>query len=320
MRVLEEYLAGAGAITPENAWQHVYRCLLWIDEAAHLAHIYDSNHMQRGGVFRARAVTFTNILCERLGVRRKELHGAIDYLFRGCVEEWRRTRTEPEVDPETESELIGAMAELLRSESLSGERADVLARRIEAVSRDFFTVGNKRKNALGEGFEDLLFLLLRRVPKVPASKIALRTPVTKLAGFRKTPPPRQGTRKDRQPAPDIAIHEGSVTHLITTAKWSMRQDRETQFQSEFSAFQRYKIQSTELTYALLTNEFDVARLGNVARAIPTGAGGYIFHTVRRQIIWDSWRLRLAECWPHLGVDIRRRSCGVGSGDVRWSCV
>ena len=25
--------------------------------------------------------------------------------------------------------------------------------------------------------------------------------------------------------------------------------------------------------------------------------------VRRQIIWDSWRRKLAECWPHLGVDV-----------------
>jgi hypothetical protein len=59
----------------------------------------------------------------------------------------------------------------------------------------------------------------------------------------------------------------------------MRQDRETQFQSEYSSFQMNKVQSTELTYALITNEFDLARLKNVATAMPGGAGGYIFHTM-----------------------------------------
>ena len=40
--------------------------------------------------------------------------------------------------------------------------------------------------------------------------------------------------------------------------------------------------------------------------------------VRRQIIWRKVRLRLAECGPRLGVDVRRRACGVASADVRWS--
>ena len=40
--------------------------------------------------------------------------------------------------------------------------------------------------------------------------------------------------------------------------------------------------------------------------------------VRRQNIWLNSRLRLAECGPRLGVDVRRRACGVASADVRWS--
>ena len=42
--------------------------------------------------------------------------------------------------------------------------------------------------------------------------------------------------------------------------------------------------------------------------------------VRRQNIWHNSRLRLAECGPRLGVDVRRRVCGVASADVRWSVV
>src|SRR5205814_2224824 len=97
--------------------------------------------------------------------------------------------------------------------------------------------------------------------------------------FRRAAPRRRGLRAAREPHPDIAIIEGGITHVITSAKWSMRQDRETQFQAEYTAYQMNKIQSTELRFALITNEFDVARLNNVARAIPGGAGGYIFHNI-----------------------------------------
>ena len=40
--------------------------------------------------------------------------------------------------------------------------------------------------------------------------------------------------------------------------------------------------------------------------------------VRRQNIWRNSRRRLAECGPRLGVDVRRRACGVASADARWS--
>jgi hypothetical protein len=42
--------------------------------------------------------------------------------------------------------------------------------------------------------------------------------------------------------------------------------------------------------------------------------------VRRQNIWHNSRRKLAECGPRPGVDIKRRSCGAASADVRWSSV
>jgi hypothetical protein len=278
MKVLEQYLAGAGSVTAENAWEHVYRCLLWMNEPAGLAHIYDSNHMQPGGNFHSRAAKFTELLCQHWGIKPVELPSHIDVLFRGCVTELRRQK-KPLADPEIESELIQALTNLFQTNGVTPEQARELARNAEALSRDYFTIGNKRKNALGEGFEDLLYLLLRRVSRVPEDKIALRHAVSKLPGFRKTPAAVSARRGERQPHPDIAILESGVTHIITTAKWSMRQDRETQFHAEFSAYQLNKVQPTELEFALITNEFDVARLNNVARAIPGGAGGYVFHTI-----------------------------------------
>ena len=41
-------------------------------------------------------------------------------------------------------------------------------------------------------------------------------------------------------------------------------------------------------------------------------------TVRRQIIWRSIWAGLVEHRPRLGVDVKRRGCGVASVDVRWS--
>ena len=278
MRVLDAYFNGAGSVTAENAWEHVYRCLLWMDQAAGLAHVYDSNHMQPGGVFHSRAVRFTDELCKHWGLTRRQLASEIDCLFRGCVEEWQRHRHETP-DPELENDLVTTLTQLLRAEGLAPERSETVARQMELLSRDFFTIGNKRKNALGEGFEDLLYMLLLRVSEIPADKVALRQPVSKLPGFRKNPPRRAGVRAAREPHPDIAIIEDDITHVITTAKWSTRQDRETQFQAEYNSYRMNKTQSAELRFVLITNEFDIARLDNIARAIPEGSGGYTFHQI-----------------------------------------
>jgi hypothetical protein len=249
-----------------------------MNQGAGLAHIYDSNHMQPGGNFHSRAVRFTDALCEKWGITKKQLPGQIDRLFKGCVQVWRTVDDPPE-DPEIQSELIGELEALLQGEGIAADSARRIACRTESLAKDFFTLGNKRKNALGEGFEDLLFLLLRRASKIPEAHISLRKSVSQLPGFRRAPARRPDGRRERQPHPDIAITGQGVTHVVITAKWSMRQDRETQFAAEYNAYQRNRTQPTELNFALITNEFDVARLDNVARAIPTGAGGYIFHKI-----------------------------------------
>jgi hypothetical protein len=290
LRVLREYFAQAGPVTEYNAWEHVYRCLLWFNSTAGLAHIYDSNHMQRGGNFHARAVCFTELLCKHWQIVLKELPGRIDILFKGCVEELKRREAKSpthendqgeaaDIENELESELLAVIRADLVQEGIGENRAKHVAEKIERRSRYFFTIGNKRKNALGEGFEDLLMMLLQKVAHVPDERLALRRPVSKLPGFVKAPPYQRGERKMREPRPDIAIVDANITHLVTTAKWSMRQDRETQFQSEYDSFQRNKIQTTELRYALITNEFDLARMRNVLSAMPGGTGGYIFHAV-----------------------------------------
>jgi len=306
MRVLQEYFANAGEVNEENAWEHVYQCLLWMNIGAGLAHIYDSNHMQPGGGFYSRAIRFTDLLCKHWQITPDQLPGRIDVLFKGCVAELkRRHEASAEIDRETESELISAVQGELRKEGIEDDRALLLARKIEDLSRDFFTIGNKRKNALGEGFEDLLFILLRRASRIPATKLALRMPVSDLPGFRRAPMRKKGEKRQREPRPDIAVVEENVTHVITTAKWSMRQDRETQFQSEYHSFQMNKTQPTELTYALITNEFDIARLKNVVNAEPgRDRGGYIFHNVYHvclPLLRETQAERFKEIEPWVGT-------------------
>ncbi len=306
VRVLNEYFDQAGKVTEENAWEHVYRCLLWENVSAGLAHIYDSNHMQPGGGFHSRAVRFTDLLCEKLGTDKQGLFDQIDYLFKGCIAEFKRQlREQPQLLEERkvqDSELFAAIWKILTDEGIADERAEKVAANIEQVSRDFFTLGNKRKNALGEGFEDLLEILLQRVSNVPAGRIGLRRGVSKLPGFRRSPIRPQGSR--REPKPDIAIFEGDITHVICTAKWSMRQDREQQFLSEYNAFQANKVQSTELQYVLITNEFDTARLSNVARAMPGGLGGYIFHQIyhiNHLLLQETQQAQIGEVEHHIGT-------------------
>ena len=59
------------------------------------------------------------------------------------------------------------------------------------------------------------------------------------------------------------------------------------------------------------------RSGRPPLSSPHAPTAVPIESVRRQIIWDSWLRKLAECRPHLGVDVKRRSCGVASVDVRW---
>lgn len=281
MRVFEQYFANAGSVTEENAWEHVVRCLMWWNESAGLVHIYDSNHMQRPKPWFFRAERFTDALCARWHVSRRDLKAQLDVLFKGCVAELRRrdsaaakaVLSDDTIDP---SDLTARFRMALEEKGIKDEQ---LVGILEHEAHDHFTMSKKRSNALGEGFEDLLAYLVERVSRVPPARVKLRTSVSKLPGFRMLPQPPAGQKKTREPEPDLAIVEEKLTHLIVTAKWSMRQDRQQQFAHEFRDFQSNKRQDLELTYSLITNEFDLARLQNVADATPTNSGGYVFHNI-----------------------------------------
>src|SRR4051812_41445337 len=67
-RLIDLYFQTSGdeAIVPANAWQHVYRLLLWSDPTTGLAHCYESDKSQPGKSWYARSLAFHAWVCAGL--------------------------------------------------------------------------------------------------------------------------------------------------------------------------------------------------------------------------------------------------------------
>ncbi len=111
---------------------------------------------------------------------------------------------------------------------------------------------NKRRNLVGEGFEDVIAAVIARLPS-GVIVIRNRSLLHDLPGFH--PPPSNEKAK----RVDLALIRQNQRVLIS-AKWSIRADREEQFQSDFEAYARLESAGQDFAYTLVTNEFDAARL------------------------------------------------------------
>ncbi len=89
-RLLARYFETAAAISPADAWQHVYRLLLWIDRTTALAHCYESDKAQPGRSWYARSLAFHDWLSNELNVAPAALAEQIDWLFREAVKDLAR--------------------------------------------------------------------------------------------------------------------------------------------------------------------------------------------------------------------------------------
>lgn len=258
------------AVTAENAWEAVYRLLLSIDSRTGLAHVYDANHMQPGGNFHARAQRFSRLLCKRWSIPLEQLSANVDYMFRFCVEVYRKV-TGTSVDHRFVDAVRKVLAERL---AVPGDVLEEAALAIDQVAEDFYRIGKKRANVRGEGFEDVLCWLLTTVADVPAGQLRTRISAGQLPGFR-TP-----ERQAKPPKPDIAVvsQDGALTMSIITVKWSLRQDRLDQFGQEWEYYKGHKVQQADVWSFLVTNEMDIARLRDVLSP-HRGAGGFHFHCV-----------------------------------------
>ena len=271
-QLLEEYFATAGNVTPKNAWKHAYFLLLWIDRTIGLAHCYESDKSQPGRPWYARSLAFHDWVSSNLGLTPSELGGKVDWLFsRGSErlatflvkQQAERARLaaqqraayeargfpEPGEDPGIESAVLEELKPWL-SKPPSQEAMHRLVQRI----RTLLSQENKRKNLVGEGFEDVLAVIIQRIPGASKLKVSLRPLLHTLPGFR--PPPRN--EKPRKV--DLAIIGPKRRRVLASVKWSIRADREEQFGTDFEAYARLEDAGRDFAYVLVTNEFDAARL------------------------------------------------------------
>lgn len=270
--MLAEYLATAGEVTPLNAWLHVYRLLLWIDPTTSLAHCYESDKAQPGRTWYARSLAFHDWLSTRFQTSPGRLGDQVDWLFRRGTELLasamaqqieRRARLaqeqlapyrergmpEPGQDPALEHIVCEELASWL-SPTPPAEALHRLARRL----RNYLAQENKRKNLVGEGFEDVLACLIERLPGTAGLEIKTRTLLSELWGFRK---PSHGEKEKKV---DLAIRWPDGRRVLVGCKWSVRADREEQFAADFEAYARLDALGQDFGFVLVTNEFDAARL------------------------------------------------------------
>lgn len=287
-QLLTEYFASAGAITTANAWLHVYRLLLWADRTTGLAHCYESDKAQPGRPWYGRSLAFHDWLSSALGVPPHDVATQIDWLFRKGTERLadvvarqgptRSSRAaaqrapyldrgfpEPGEDAPLESLIRESLAPWL-----TDPPADIL-RRLTREIQLYFGQENKRKNLVGEGFEDVLAGLIQRIPQATEITVHARPLLHDLPGFRSPP----GVEKARRV--DLGVTTRNARRLLISAKWSIRADREEQFEVDFATYARLEEAGKDFEFVLITNEFDAARL--LAACSRRRPNGVLFNSV-----------------------------------------
>ena len=131
--------------------------------------------------------------------------------------------------------------------------------------RQHMTHENKRKNLVGEGFEDVLASVIGRVSQKHAATVYVRRWLDEVPGFH--PMPRGGKRKKV----DLAFVQPNRARTLITAKWSIRADREEQFKTDYDDYIRAEAFNSQFDYVLVTNEFDPARLRRACERLERNA-------------------------------------------------
>jgi len=258
-------------VTPDKAWAHVYRLLLWVDQTTGLGHCYESDKSQPGKRWYARSLAFHDWVAGALQTTPGELAKHIDWLFLRAAEDLsaaalkQATRTankaqaqrkpytgrgfpEPGEDPELVAIVKNALADHIGIEP----PAEVWATLVQRI-RQYLALDNKRKNLVGEGFEDVIAQVIRRTCQREGLEVHARRLLHELPGFNRV---RTGDKPNKV---DIAVVRPGMRTLIT-AKWSVRADREKQFITDFADYVSAEAERRPFEYVFITNEFDPARL------------------------------------------------------------
>jgi hypothetical protein len=268
-RLLAIYLDAQPPVSAAAAWRRVYELLLWIDRTTGLAHCYESDKCQPGRPWYGRSLRFHDWLCRQFEVEAGALGISIDWLFRAATVDLAQQASAKRLQdaaaqrqpyenrgfpvPGEDAELRSILGEGFRP-YLAGEPDDQTWRDLTTRVQTHLGQENKRKNLLGEGFEDTLAAVIRRLPTSLNLHVANRVLLGQLPGFRSQGPAEKAKRVD------LAIWtEGGDRRVLVTSKWSVRADREEQFGTDFDAYVRANAE-LPFDHVLVTNEFDAARL------------------------------------------------------------
>lgn len=249
--------------------------LLWIDRTIGLAHCYESDKCQPGRMWYARSLAFHHWLSQSFGSSPLELGQRLDWLFQRALKDYLKQRAAgrlaehekgvaqraiygdlrfplPGADPEVErliSEILGPYF----ASPPSPEVLDHVGERL----RDYWKEENKRKNLLGEGFEDVLAAIVGVVcPNQPRARTRLS--IAEVDGFHSL------GAKDKATKVDLVIDHTEWTRpALVNVKWSIRADREDQLWDDFKEYVRFDRDQGGFDHVLVTNEFDPARLNAV---------------------------------------------------------
>jgi hypothetical protein len=286
-RILSEYFAAAGAVNPTDAWKHVYRLLLWINPTISLAHCYESDKCQPHKAWYPRSLAFHAWVSAELGVAPDALRHHVDHLFQAALPALARVEAETQNAaaarhlerysgtsmplPGDDPDLVDLILSTLDVDpvALTAEQGRALVERVHT----HFARENKRKNLLGRGFEDTLAAVIEQLPGHERWEVHARVPLGEIPGFLP-----QGENLKRAEV-DLALWEkGRPTgrRVLVSAKWSVRADRERQFESDLDDYSKSSA-GGPFDYVLITNEFDAARL-DAACTRPRG-NQYLFTDV-----------------------------------------
>lgn len=278
------YFAEAPAPTPADAWRHVYALLLWIDRTTGLSHCYESDKSQPGKPWYPRSLAFHGWLAKEMGRTPADLAESLDWLFRratldlaehllarqATVLSRAHAQRAPYAadgypEPGEDPELVGIVKEVLGEHFASPPTEDKWRELVQRV-RQHVTLENKRRNLVGEGFEDVIAAIARRSVRPGSVEVAPRQLLQTIPGFANE---KRGEKPNKVDV--VLLRNQRDSRTLVTAKWSIRADREKQFQAEFANYVAAKSDLKPFEYVLITNEFDPARLVRACEAMAANA-------------------------------------------------
>ena len=280
LKLIEEFFNTKGA---DAHWRNVYRLLLWADKTTGLAHCYESDKSQPGKPWYPRSLRFHDWLSDALASTPAEVGHQIDWLFQRVAEDYslelmrrldaQRLKAAKQLEPYagkgfpepgTDPDIVDVVMDVLGAKLSppTPEEWRTLTLRI----REVVALENKRRNMVGEGFEDLLSTMVRRIDENNTMSVAARSLLGDIPGFRNA---QKGGKAIKVDLALVRKHDEERT--LVTAKWSIRADRERQFKSDFDDYVGANMWQRSFKYVLVTNEFDPARLVRACEQLATNA-------------------------------------------------